>query len=141
MSPNMRLWKHPSSNGDEGDAYLYLEALVIENEPARKDFQRLCRIFSKEMFSDMARLAEEALSIPQNPKRLARKYRRYSRRNRRALLNRTFAAIEYLGNLLPALARRRLTSGLNHSGERVVVTAPFLRTVMVQLSPAVGAAL
>ena len=119
MSPNMRLWKHPSSNGDEGDAYLYLEALVIENEPARKDFQRLCRIFSEEMFSDMARLTDEALSIPQNPKRLTRKYHRYARLNRRTLLTRPFAAIEYLGNLLPSSARRRIALGSNHSGERV----------------------
>ena len=56
MSHNMRLWKHPSSNGDEGDAYLYIEALVLKVKAARKDFKSLFRIYSEEVFSDIAHL-------------------------------------------------------------------------------------
>ena len=79
---NFRLFKHPSSAGDRGDAYLYLQALVQESEKAAEDIEDLVRIYAIKTFSEVVHGVEVAESYAPRPDQLLSGYLKRAKKNR-----------------------------------------------------------
>ena len=69
----LRLWKHAAADGDVGDAYLYLEALVQESDGARDDFEQLVRIYLEDSHPSVVFRANLALGYAPRTKLLFQK--------------------------------------------------------------------
>jgi len=118
----LRLWKHATADGDAGDAYLYLEALVQESERARDDFEQLIRIYMEDSHSSVVLRANLALGYAPRPKLLLSRFMRAARRQRKQLMSNPWGIFTLLNRLLPGQAHKEAASGLEYETSHQEVT-------------------
>ncbi len=100
----LRLWKHAAADGDVGDAYIYLEALVQESDRARDDFEQLIRIYMEDSLPSVVLRANLSLGYAPRPKLLLSRFMRAARRQRIKLMNNPWGIFTVLNRLLPGQA-------------------------------------
>jgi hypothetical protein len=108
-----RLYKHPSSKGDEGDALLYLEALIHEIPEARADLESTIDTFSEHSGDSVLLRASLAISYAPPARRVKAQYLRQAQRERAALKRRPFKAFQMLLNTVPNEGLLDATAGLD----------------------------